>query len=94
MKKLFKWINKPGGNCPVQAEGYFLGYFFYFRARHQSATIEFYNNREDFEGDIWVESIAHITLKTTEPYEAGWLSKRECTFLVFKGCFLFLFLHK
>ena len=49
MKRFFEWIYKPNGNCPVQAEGYFLGYFFYFRARHEFATIEFYNKKEDFD---------------------------------------------
>lgn len=28
MEKIFKWIYSPNGNCPIQAEGYFLGYFF------------------------------------------------------------------
>ena len=94
MKKIFKWIYKPSGHCPVQAEGYFLGYFFYFRARYEFATIEFYNNKEDFDGDAWTNPIVDIVVKTTEEYRAGWLSKKECTFLVFKGCFIFLFKRK
>lgn len=39
MVKIFKWEYKPSGNCPVQAEGWFLNYYFYFRARWSSVTI-------------------------------------------------------
>lgn len=91
MKKLFKWIYSPNGNCPIQAEGYFLGYFFYFRARYDIVTISFYNKKEDFDSYIWISPVADIILKYTEPYQASWLSKRECKFLVLKGCFIFLF---
>jgi len=91
MKRFFKWIYKPSGNCPVQAEGYFLNYYFYFRARHQHATIEFYKNKADFET---MQYNYKFYLKKTSEYMAGWLSKAECTFLVFKGCFLFLFKSK
>lgn len=94
MKRFFEWIYKPSGNCPVQAEGYFLGYFFYFRARHEFATIEFYNKKEDFDGDAWTKPIADIVVKSTDKYVAGWLSKKECIFLVFKGCVIFLFKRK
>ena len=66
MNKIFRWIYKPSGNCPVQAEGYFLGYFFYFRARHEFATIEFYNKKEDFDSDAWTNPIVDIVLKSTE----------------------------
>ena len=38
---MIKWKHKPSGNCPVQAEGWFLGYYFYFRARGNEAIIEF-----------------------------------------------------
>lgn len=92
MKRIFKWIYKPRGNCPVQSEGWFLGYYFYFRARHEFATIEFYNSKEDFE--LLNNTIAEYDLKETEEYKAGWLSKKECKFLVFKGCFIFLFKRK
>lgn len=88
MKKIFKWIYKPNGNCPVQSEGWFLNYFFYFRARGNYATIEFYNNKEDFYiGD----AVISWYLKETKQYDAGWLSKRVCYFLISKGCLRFLF---
>ena len=87
MKKLFKWEHKPSGNCPVQAEGWFLNYYFYFRARGTKATIEFYKDKGDFYID---EPIIGIELKETEEYQAGWLSKEVCTKLVYKGCFYFI----
>lgn len=80
MTKLFKWIYEPIGNCPVQAEGYFLGYYFYFRSRHTQATIKFYKD----------DNYKSFILKTTPSHRAGWLSKRYCKWLIFKGCFLFL----
>lgn len=88
--KIFQWVYKPSGNCPIQAEGYFLGYFFYFRARHELATMDFYNDRGDFDNNAFAKPIAYIIVKTDDDYEAGWLSKKECTFLVFKGCFMFI----
>ena len=87
MKKLFKWIYKPSGNCPVQAEGFFLNHYFYFRARHRLATIEFYEDRESFDTD---EPVFYTELKETEEYQAGWLSKKECKWLVYKGCLKFI----
>jgi len=31
------------------------------------------------------------TLKKTDEHQAGWLGKKLCAFLIFKGCFLFYF---
>lgn len=90
MRKFFKWEYKPSGNCPVQAEGWFLGYYFYFRARWSSATIEFYKDKGDFELDIIKKS---FVLKQTAKYKAGWISKTLCKWLIYKGCLFFL-LHK
>ena len=89
MKRLFKWNYKPTGNCPVQSEGWVLNKYFYFRPRNKFATIEFYNSKEDFDSDNWIDPIASIKLKETDTYKAGWLSKRLCTFLIFKGCLKF-----
>ena len=95
MKLLFKWHYPPCGNCPVQAEGWFLGYYFYFRARHRYVTIDFYRTQEEFENDSWAAPVCNILLKETNgPYDAGWLSKRLCKFLIYKGCFLFIFKNK
>ena len=77
---MIKWKYKPAGNCPVQAEGWFLGYYFYFRARGEYATIEFENH--------------FYVLTKTEPYMAGWLPKWICKLLIYKGCIKFILKHK
>ena len=80
---MIKWIYKPSGNCPVQAEGYFLGHYFYFRARWESATIEFSKTEGGPE-------VAYYVLAKTEPFMAGWLPKWICRLLIWKGCFKFM----
>ena len=85
---MIKWKHKPSGNCPVQAEGWFLGYYFYFRARWDSATIEFSLTEAG-----WKNGLIHgnYELIKTEPFMAGWLPKWICRLLIWKGCFKFLF---
>jgi hypothetical protein len=85
---MIKWKYKPSGNCPVQAEGWFLGYYFYFRARYEEATIEFSLNEDCWENDLI--NARYVLLKTDE-YVAGWLSPMICRLLIWKGCIKFLF---
>ena len=86
---MIKWKYKPSGNCPVQAEGWFLGYYFYFRARGNKATIDFAKTETDWEYQRYV---AVYTLCTTRnPYMAGYLPKWKCKLLIWKGCIKFLF---
>jgi len=87
MKRFFKWESKPNGNCPVQSNGWFLNYYFYFRARGEFATIEFYKDKGDF---YTTDAVMAFYLKKTGEYQAGWLSKKLCAFLIFKGCLMFL----
>jgi len=77
---MIKWKYKPAGNCPVQAEGWFLKQPFYFRARGEYATIEFENH--------------FYVLAETEEYAAGWLPKWYCRLLIWKGCIKFILKHK
>jgi hypothetical protein len=77
---MIKWKYKPAGNCPVQAEGWFLKQPFYFRARGEWATIEFGNH--------------FYVVTKTEPYMAGWLPKWKCKLLIYKGCIKFILKHK
>lgn len=82
-----QWISKPSGNCPVQADGYFLNHYFYFRSRWSRATIEFAEckfawQRDDLERVILLKSYK-------DSYVAGWISNRYATYLIYKGCFLF-----
>jgi len=79
---LFKWIYKPSGQCPVQADGAFLNHKFYFRARWDEVNIEFY--RTEYDG-------VSFLLKKTVMYEAGWLPHSQCKLLIYKGCIKFAF---
>ena len=85
---MIKWIYKPSGLCPVQAEGYFLGYYFYFRSRWSTATIEFAKS-----GKEWAKgnSIVRYELYETASFEAGYISPLLSRLLIWKGCLKFLF---
>ena len=82
---MIRWIYKPNGVCPVQAEGYFMGYYFYFRARHERVTIDFSRDEE-----AWFNEPPErkYLLKRTE--DAGWLPEKKCIQLIRKGCLMFL----
>ena len=80
---MIKWKYKPSNNCPVQAEGYFSGHYFYFRARGEYATIEFSKEEDGPE-------VAYYILTKTEHYMAGWLPKWICRLLIWKGCLKFI----
>ena len=81
-----------GGNCPVQAEGDFLGYYFYFRSRGDRAYIEFTTTKHDWDNDyiIWKD---YKLYTTKEEYKAGWISPKLAKWLIFKGCIKFLLFH-
>jgi len=85
---MIKWKYKPNGNCPVQADGWFLGYYFYFRARWNTATIEFSKTEAGWDNDL---IHARYTLLHTLPLAAGWLPKWKCRLLINLGCLLFFF---
>jgi hypothetical protein len=85
---MIKWKYKPTGQCPVQAKGWFLGYYFYFRARWDSATIEFSLNEDCWNNDLI--NARYILIKTDQ-YAAGYLPAWKCRLLIWKGCIKFLF---
>ena len=83
-----QWAYKPMGICPVQAEGYFLGYYFFFRGRWDSLTIEFANSCDDWFND---KVIYWKILKTTDGiFNAGYYQQEKCIALIYRGCLLFL----
>ena len=85
---MIKWKYKPSGNCPIQAEGWFLGYYFYFRSRYTQAIIEFSKTEAGWENDL----IHARYILATVPYPmAGWISKWQCRLLINLGCLLFFF---
>jgi hypothetical protein len=85
---MIKWKYKPSGLCPVQAEGWFLGYYFYFRSRWDNANIQFSKSEYAWERHFL---IAKYNLLNTDMYEAGYLPKWKCRLLINIGCFLFIF---
>jgi hypothetical protein len=87
--KLIKWKYKPSNNCPIQAEGHFMNYYFYFRARYDTATIEFSKTEAGWENNLI--HARYILLTTKGMYAAGWLPKWKCRLLIWVGCFRFIF---
>lgn len=88
---MIKWKYKPSGNCPVQSEGHFMGYYFYFRARHTQATIEFSKSEAGWENELICAR--YILATESDPY-AGWMPKWKCRLLIRIACVLFLFKRK
>lgn len=89
--KIFKWIYPPSGYCPVQAEGYFLGVYFYFRSRWSEAIIEFSKSELDWEKDDIMKT---YVLYHTNFAQAGHLNHNYAKWLIYKGCLKFLFRFK
>lgn len=84
---MIKWKHKPHGNCPVQAQGYFMGYYFYFRARWDTASIEFSKTEAGWDNNL---IHARYTLLHTPSLAAGWLPRWICRLLIWKGCCMFM----
>ena len=72
---MIKWKYKPSGWCPVQSEGHFLGYYFYFRARGEHATIDFAKTENNWKK--W-EYVKEYELYTTTYPKARYLNKYFC----------------
>lgn len=85
---IFKWIHKPKGSCPVEAEGKFLNHYFYFRARWSWIMIEFAETEDDWKKD---DLEVAFLLKSTAEYDAGYTKISECKWLIYKGCSKFAF---
>lgn len=84
---MIHWGYKPHGAAPVQAEGTFMGHYFYFRSRWDRAIIEFAETDQDWLRDRLVKC---YTLHTTkDPYGASFLPHATCKRLIWKGCFKF-----
>ena len=83
------WKHKPHGVCPVQAEGFFLGYYFYFRSRYETSKIMFLRQEKDWDDQLIVKE--YILNKEKEAYAAGYINNTYAKWLIYKGCFMFLF---
>lgn len=88
---MIKWIYKPSGICPVQSEGFFLGTYFYFRARWNKVVIEFAETEKDWKEDKLI--VSYVLKETKDRFGAGFFSPNKCKFFIWKGCFKLLF-HK
>ena len=80
------WGYKPKGLLPIQSEGYFLGYYFYFRYRYGVVKMDFSENKEDWWGN---GTMYHVYLNP--PDDEYCISKSQCIRLIYKGCLCFLF---
>ena len=85
--KLFSWKYPPTGYCPVQAEGQFLGHYFYFRSRWGTASIEFAETEEAWDR---CQTIKRFALKHYREPAAGWISHSEGLHLVVIGCLIYI----
>lgn len=67
-------ISSIGGNCPVQIEGTFLDYSFYFRARHDEWQFHVYPIKGKlFDDDIFLHEVEY----GDDDFSAGWMPQGE-----------------
>ena len=82
------WKHKPHGICPIQAEGFFLGYYFYFRSRYETSKIQFCKTSDDWDnGNITKE---YVLYRSDDAYVAGYIKHSKARRLIYWGCFKFL----
>lgn len=89
---MIKWIYRPTGACPIQAEGYFRNKYFYFRSRYESATMEFYDSKEDFKKGSFDKY--YVVGTTKKLYFAGYFPDWYCYLLIYKGCLMYFLKFK
>lgn len=66
---------KPGGMCPVQADGILKdGKWYYFRARGTTASLIIHLSEEDFGNEPYV---FYRELKYGKTFEAGYMAKED-----------------
>ena len=84
---MIKWIYRPSGFCPVQAEGFFKGKYFYFRSRWSTASIEFANSEKEWkDGNI----LKRYVLFEDKYHGAGWMPKWMAHLCIYKGLLMYL----
>lgn len=85
---IISWKREPNGYCPVQAEGWFLGYYFYFRSRYETAKIQFCKSPHDWDMNYITKE--YILYTTKDLFEAGHIPHSKAKRLIYWGCFKFL----
>jgi hypothetical protein len=83
---MIKWLLKPHKKYQIQAEGYFLGRYFYFRSKFNTSVIEFSNHKNQYNYHLEKSYVLHVN----NDYEAEYLNLNFCKLLIYKGCFLFM----
>lgn len=77
----YEWC---GGNCPVQAEGTFNGYYFYFRARGEGWTLEV-GIPKGHVGWYGITAWEYEEKYGGPEQDAGWMSEDEARIFVEKA---------
>jgi hypothetical protein len=78
------WETKLTGNAPIQATGRYLGYYFYFSAKHSVCTTQFSVSKE-----AWMDKVIFKEYHKFVP-NAGYISKARAKWFIYKSCFKFL----
>ena len=89
---VIKWKEEPHGIAPVQAEGYFMGKYFYFRSRYERAVIQFADSEEDWKGVNILKK--YVVYKTYNLYKASSIPYWKAKLFIYKGCLMYLFNFK
>ena len=85
---MITWKHEPNGICPVQAEGFFLGYYFYFRSRYETGKIQFCKKEQDWDDGYITKEYVVYTSK--DLFAAGYIKHSKARRLIYWGCFKFL----
>jgi hypothetical protein len=85
---MIKWKRKPSGIAPVQAEGWFMGKYFYFRSRYRYAVIQFADSQHDW--DIVNISKKYVLYTSKDEYGASSISYWFAKLLIYKACVMYL----
>lgn len=85
---MITWKHEPHGYCPVQAEGWFIGYYFYFRSRYETGKIQFCKTAQDWDDGYITKE--YVVYKSDDAYAAGYIKHSKARRLIYWGCFKFL----
>ena len=89
---MIKWIYRPNGYCPVQAEGHFMGKYFYFRSRWSTASIEFADSKTEWEKNNIIKR--YILFEDKKKMGAGWIPKWMAYLCIYRGIIMYLLKFK
>ena len=82
---MIKWLSKPHKKYQIQAEGYFLGRYFYFRSKFNASVIEFSNHKNHYDYHLEKSYLLHVN----NDYEAEYLNLNFCKLLIVTPQYIF-----